>query len=485
MVAPVRVRFAPSPTGEPHVGSLRTALFNYLFARQHRGTFIVRIEDTDRSRLVPGSDQRMFDALAWIGITMDEGPPVGGPHRPYVQSERLVLYREHAATLVAAGHAYECYCTTERLARLRAQGSVATMYDRTCRDLTEEERSQRRASGAPTVIRLKVPESGTFAHRDLIRGEVSFAASTVDDTVLMKSDGFPTYHLAHVVDDHLMEISHVIRGEEWLPSLPKHLCLYQAFGWAPPQFAHLPLLLGKDRSKLSKRHGSFSVQRFQDEGYVPPAVANFLALLGWNPGDERELFTLDELIHAFSLERVQPSGAVFDETKLAWMNLQHLRRFSDDEYGAQVQMYLKRIPSGVGERPPPWFALLARAVRERVKRFADIPALIGFVEALPPYEPRLLVPKKHTAAQARDGLAVARQALQVLPEAHWNVDAIRQGLDQAGQQVGDRTSVLWTTRVAITGQAVSPPVYESTALLDRAEALQRLSVAEERLNALR
>jgi len=311
----VRVRFAPSPTGYLHVGGLRTALFNFLFARHSGGKFILRIEDTDRARYVEGAVDNLINTLRWAGLDYDEGPSAGGELGPYVQSERLEIYDEHVRILLESGAAYRCFCSPERLETMRKEQEKKKLqpkYDRTCLRLSPKEIEDNLTANKPFVVRMKVPDDATIRFSDIVRGEVEFSTERVDDQVLLKSDGYPTYHLANVVDDHLMKISHVIRGEEWLPSTPKHVLLYEAFGWEMPVFAHLPLLLNPDRSKLSKRQGDVAVEDYRDKGYLKEALVNFVALLGWNPGDAREIFSLKELEKEFSLDKVNKSGAVFN-----------------------------------------------------------------------------------------------------------------------------------------------------------------------------
>jgi glutamyl-tRNA synthetase len=323
MSSNVRVRFAPSPTGYLHVGGARSALFNYLFAKHNNGTFILRIEDTDRSRYVEGALEEIYESLRWLGLDWDEGPGKDGSCGPYIQSERLALYKEHAEKLLASGNAYRCFCTAERLTALRTEQEKIKQpvgYDKKCRGLSKEESDKQLSAGMPHVIRLKIPAGRKVVFQDMIRGAIEYSSDVLDDLVLIKSDGFPTYHMANVVDDHHMNISHVLRGDEWISSTPRHVLLYEAFGWQPPQFAHLPVILAEDGKKLSKRKGAASVMDYKRAGYLSEALFNFLSLLGWAPGDEREKMAREELAKAFSLEHVSPKPAVFDEKKLEWMN---------------------------------------------------------------------------------------------------------------------------------------------------------------------
>ena len=330
-----KVRFAPSPTGYLHVGGLRTALYNYLFAKKNNGTFVLRIEDTDRNRYVEGAVENLIKALNWAGLNYDEGPEIGGNYGPYLQSERLDIYKKHADELIEKGKAYYCFCTPERLKELKEEQEKQKLpqakYDKHCIHLSKDEVDKNLAAGIPKVVRLNVEENQTIQFDDIVRDHVEFESNNVDDQVLIKSDSFPTYHLANVVDDHLMRITHVIRGEEWLSSTPKHVLLYDAFGWERPVFAHLPLLLNPDRSKLSKRQGDVAVEDYRDKGFLKEALINFVALLGWNAGDDKEYYYMDELINSFSLERVNKAGAVFDLQKLNWLNAEHLRKKSNEE----------------------------------------------------------------------------------------------------------------------------------------------------------
>ncbi len=344
----VRLRFAPSPTGYLHVGGLRTALFCWFYVCQHAGKFIFRLEDTDQKRLVDGAENDLIRMLEWAGIELNESPEIGGDYGPYRQSERLEIYKQHVQKLLDEDHAYHCFCSTERLDNLRneqrSKGDTPR-YDGFCRNLDKKESSLRVTSGESHVVRMRIPEiPETLVLNDLIRGSVSIETSQTEDQVIVKSDGFPTYHLAVVVDDHLMQITHVVRGEEWLPSFPKHLLLYRYFGWNPPEFAHLPLILNPDRTKLSKRQGDVAVEDFRDQGYLPETLVNFISLLGWSPADDRELFTLSELVQEFSFERVNKSGAVFDREKLNWMNQQYIQNLDHDDLFRRLHPFLVKTP---------------------------------------------------------------------------------------------------------------------------------------------
>jgi glutamyl-tRNA synthetase len=347
MSSAVRVRYAPSPTGHPHVGNIRTALFNWLFARHFGGKFIVRIEDTDEARTVPGAVDSILNGLHWLGLDWDEGPQTGGSYGPYYQSQRLYIYQEAATRLVQQGDAYYCYCSPARLEQMRAEQAKRKeppRYDRCCREMSAAEQAQKAASGTIPVVRFKMPLAGRTTFNDLIRGEVSFDNATLDDYVLLKSDGYPTYHLANVIDDHLMRISHVMRAEEWLSSTPRHQLLYQCFGFEPPLFAHLPMILGTDRSKLSKRHGAVSIKEYAQGGFLPEAMFNFLTLLGWSLDDKTEIIAKADLVKNFSLERISPTAAIFNLEKLKWMNGVYMRKLTVDQFYDYAQPFLMTDP---------------------------------------------------------------------------------------------------------------------------------------------
>ncbi|MCX6173821.1 MAG: glutamate--tRNA ligase [Ignavibacteriales bacterium] len=366
----VRVRFAPSPTGYLHVGGLRTALYNYLFARKNNGKFVLRIEDTDRNRFVEGAVENLISALKWCGLDFDEGPETGGKFGPYLQSQRLGIYQKYIQELIVKGDAYYCFCTHERLEALKEEQQKQKLpqakYDKHCLSLSKSKIEENLANKIPFVIRLNVVPNQKIIFDDIVRSRIEFESNNVDDQVLIKSDGYPTYHFANVVDDHLMEISHVIRGEEWLSSTPKHVLLYDSFGWEKPIFAHLPLLLNPDRSKLSKRQGDVAVEDYRAKGFLREALVNFVALLGWNAGDDKEFYYMNELIENFSLERVNKSGAVFDIEKLNWLNAEHLRKKSNDELLTMLRIEILNSQFSTLNLPDAYLLKVISTMKERV-----------------------------------------------------------------------------------------------------------------------
>ncbi|ORY08416.1 glutamyl-tRNA synthetase [Basidiobolus meristosporus CBS 931.73] len=387
----VRVRFAPSPTGHLHLGGLRTALFNYLFAKKSGGAFLLRIEDTDRSRFVPGATEGIVESLEWAGITFDEGPGKGGPYGPYFQSERNSIYQQHIQQLLECGHAYKCFCKPERLEQLRviAQKSGRTAaYDRRCLNLTQTEIDTNIANGEPYTIRMKAPDHSIEVD-DVVYGKVHFASNVLDDAILIKSDGFPTYHFANVVDDHSMGISHVMRGEEWISSTPKHIALYQAFQWDVPQFVHLPLLLNPDKSKLSKRSGDVHVNKFKENGFLPEALVNFVALLGWNPHSTQEIFSMEELIEQFSLENINKSSPMVQRDKLVWMNKQHIIKKCEDP--AEREPLIRKLRHLLGEKftnlsvSDEYLTKVLGAEKERISKIEEIPEACSYFFTDPDY----------------------------------------------------------------------------------------------------
>ena len=475
-----RTRIAPSPTGDPHVGTAYVALFNLALARRHGGAFLLRIEDTDRQRSHPASEGMIFDALHWLGLDWDEGPDVGGPHGPYRQSERTAIYREHAEALIGKGAAYPCFCTAERLAALReeqkARKAAVMGYDGLCRRLSPAEAAARRAAGEPHVIRLAMPEDDSMVVRDLLRGDVRFERPQMDDQVLLKSDGFPTYHLANVVDDHLMEISHVVRAEEWLSSLPKHVQLYRSFGWDMPVFCHLPLLRNADRSKISKRKNPVSLNHYRRAGYLPEAMVNFLALMSYSMPDGREEFTFEEFVREFELERISLGGPVFDLGKLGWLNGRYLRRLSPEDVVARLRGHLLSD------------AYLTRVVelcRERVdtlEGFLDYGSFFFTGEVS--YDTAALeamVPAGRTPAEVGKALAALLDTA-VDPLLEWSADAVEAALKGFAEGAGWAPKDLFmTVRLAVTGRSATPPLFETMAVLGKEVCRSRLRRASEAL----
>jgi glutamyl-tRNA synthetase len=472
----IRTRFAPSPTGFLHIGGLRTALFSWLFARNSGGAFVLRIEDTDRSRLVEGALDDIIDSLRWVSIDWDEGPDIGGPYAPYLQSERKAIYREHADSLLKTGHAYRCFCSPQRLQSVREQSGRG--YDLHCRSLSSEEIRQHKESGDSFVIRLKVSTSGETAFVDEIRGTITTKNDLIDDFVLLKSDGFPTYHLANVVDDHLMKIGHVIRGEEWISSTPKHILLYQAFGWEPPAFAHVPVILNEGGGKLSKRHGATMVREFRAQGYLPDALVNFIALLGWSLDDKTELFSMQELIHSFDLDRVNRSSCIFSYEKLDWFNGIYIRSKTPEELYSLLLPYLVKeriVPTEEPERYREYILEIIPLIRERLKHLGDIREHIFFFFDDLYESPKrdLLIPKKLQRADAARVLAESCSAVQMIEP--FEYEEIEKALRELVETLGYKTGqVFMTIRVAVTGTTVSPGLFETMMVLGKERVLRRL-----------
>ncbi|MGC9333555.1 MAG: glutamate--tRNA ligase [Anaerolineae bacterium] len=482
---PVRVRIAPSPTGYFHVGSARTALFNWLFARHHGGTFIVRVEDTDRTRYHPEAVPDLMDSLRWLGLDWDEGPEAGGPFGPYYQSQRLDLYRQHADRLLNKGLAYKCYCSGERLAALREEQRARKQdigYDRHCRHLTESERAVYEARGITPVIRLKAPLDGQTSFHDILYGTITVENATLDDLVLLKSDGFPTYHLANVVDDHLMQISHIMRGDEWLPSVPKHVLLYQALDWQLPVYAHLPLILAPDgKGKLSKRHGGVEIRQFRRQGYLPEAMVNYLARLGWSYDDHTEIFGRDELIDSFDLSGVNNSPARFSYERLEWMNGYYIRQLEVPDLAQRLVPFLAEAGFHVDAHD---LEPVVPLIQERIKTLAEAVDKLGFFfsEELE-YDPELLIGKKMTVDESLSALQRARDALAALPDfsAETTESAMRVLAEDMGLKAGPLFGII---RVAVTGEKVSPPLFETMEVLGQARSLARLDKACQALASL-
>lgn len=487
MTKPVRTRFAPSPTGFPHVGNIRTALFAWLFARHNGGSFIVRIEDTDVARTVEGAVASILNSLRWLGLDWDEGPEVGGEYGPYFQSQRLDKYHEIAQQLVSQGDAYYCYCSPQRLKEMRAEQTRLKQppgYDRRCRELSQPERSRKEAEDITPVVRFKTPLEGQTGFNDLIWGEVVFENNTIDDFVMLKSDGYPTYHLANIVDDHLMEISHVIRAEEWLSSTPRHVLMYQALGFEPPNFAHLPMLLGSDRSKLSKRHGAVSITEYYQQGYLPEAMVNFLALLGWSLDDKTEILSRQELIDSFSLGRVSRTAAIFNEDKLNWMNGVYIRSLTADEFFEAAEPYLMmdRAAGQAVISAEEYVRNILPLVQERAKTLVEVTELTQFffVEELD-YAPDLLIGKKMSQESTTEALRTAQPRLEQLKV--FDAESLEVLLRPLAVELGLKTGQLFgALRVAVTGRTAAPPLFQTMAVLGKERCLKRIEAALDKLD---
>lgn len=511
----VRGRFSPSPTGYVHIGGLRTALYNYLFVTKHNGDVLLRIEDTDRKRFVPGACENLVSVLINMGIVHSEGPFMTvevkddstqviasknypgimevGDFGPYIQSERLDLYQKYAQELIDSGKAYYCFCTPERLDVMRKEqmtNKKMPKYDRLCCQLLEEEvelkKKQHREEGTPQVVRLMLPENRTVSVTDMVRGEVSFNTESMADAVLLKSDGFPTYHLAMAVDDHFMGISHVIRSEEWLPSLPLHVLLYEALGWDAPVFAHLPLILNPDKSKLSKRQGDVAVEDYLKKGYLKEALINFVALLGWNPGEgsTQEIFSMEELIEKFDFEHVHKAGAVFDPKKLDWINAQYIKQLTIDE------LYEKSLPfwqeksfyneASADRQSEEYIKKVLTIEQDRLNRLDEVGEnnSFFFTDSIE-YDQELLRWKKNTDKETLSALSKAMEVLSDIDEESWTRETLSEKLmEAAGERRGD---LLWPLRVALTGSKQSPSPFEVAWVIGKSEGLKRVSDALEKM----
>jgi glutamyl-tRNA synthetase len=484
MDRPMRVRMAPSPTGPLHIGTARTSLYNYLTARHDGGTYVMRIEDTDTARNTVEFERDIIDNLHWLGIAWDEGPQVAGgkdvgPYAPYRQSDRMELYARETARLLEAGRAYRCWCTPEELAAVRREQEAAKQpprYNRRCLSLTDAERAAFEAEGRSAVIRFKVdPEVVRFD--DLVRGEVEFDNALLGDFVIVRNDGMPLYHLAVVVDDEAMEITDVIRGEDHLSNTPKHIALIRALGYREPRFGHIPMILNADRSKMSKRKSQMALSAYREEGYLPEALVNFLAFLGWSPGTEEEIFTLDELAARFEIGKVHHGGAVFDKDRLDHLNGLYIRAMTDEQLALRLRQW---VPEAIRDDD---LLRLVPLIKERLVKLGDLPGLIGFVwepdEVVASwYGPEDLVPKKGGPDQARTALEAARATLAELDDADFSADVLeqrcREAADAAGMKAGD---FFMPIRVAVTGRTVSPPLFASLEMLGRDRSLARIDDA--------
>jgi nondiscriminating glutamyl-tRNA synthetase len=498
----IRVRIAPSPTGMVHVGNLRTILYNYLYAKNSKGSFIIRIEDTDQSRLVPGAVENLLKVLTWAGIEADEGPYLTsdekvkekGDYGPYTQSERLDIYKQHIQHLMDKDKVYPCFCTKDRLDKLRedqAKNKQAPKYDNFCRNLSKQEAQSLMDSGSSYVIRFKMPENKDVVFEDLIRGQIVVNTKDMDDYVLIKSDGFPTYHFANVVDDHLMKITHVMRGEEWIATTPKHSLLYDAFSWQAPTFAHLPTLLSKSKKKLSKRDGDVSVQDFIDKGYLKDAFINFMALLGWNAGTEQEIYTLNELQRQFSLDNVHKAGAVFDLDKLDWINGMYIRKMSSDDFFKACLPYLEKADILRKDKEKYYSVATSEELKNayikdvlsleqtRIKKFDEIPnAIEYFFQNELEYDAKNLIWKKSDQAKTIENLKTLEELFGAYKDTQFTAEKLEKDtIEYIGKNSLDTGSILWPLRFALSGRDRSPSPFELARTLGKEKTLNRINQA--------
>ncbi|MCI6951766.1 MAG: glutamate--tRNA ligase [Clostridium sp.] len=479
----VRTRFAPSPTGFMHLGNLRSALYTYLYAKKHGGRFILRIEDTDQARYVEGAVEVIYNTLRSIGMQWDEGPDIGGDYGPYVQSERKDMYLPYAKQLVEAGKAYYCFCTKEELDERRAEAEKnggVWKYDKHCLHMPKEEVERRLAAGEPYVIRQNVPESGEASFDDVLYGHIAVDCSELDDMILIKADGMPTYNFANVIDDHTMAISHVMRGNEYLASTPKYNLLYEAFGWEKPVYIHMTPIMRDAQHKLSKRDGDAYFEDYLNKGYLKEAIVNYVSLLGWNPGDEREFFTLKELESAFDVDGMSKSPAIFDPVKLTWMNAEYVRRLSPQDFTAHAMPYYEKAGVAAMDKE-----VLCRILQPRVEVFTQIPEMVDFLTAIPAYDAALFTNKKSKTNPevAAHVLDLAISALDALPD--WAESAIHDTLlGVAAEQGLKNGTMLWPVRIALAGKAVTPGgAIEIAVLLGREESMKRLRAGRALLEA--
>lgn len=473
----VCVRFAPSPTGFLHIGGLRTALFNWLWAKKNKGRFILRVEDTDKERFKKGAVENIIEALKWYGLDFD--------NEPIYQSQRLDIYKRYVGQLIKQGSAYYCFCSAERLAEVRKIQEInkqATKYDGLCRSLSADEIKKKMAAEEPHVVRLKVPAEASTEFDDIIYGHISVENKNIDDQVLLKSDGYPTYHLANVVDDHEQGITHVIRAEEWLPSTPKHILLYKAFSWQPPQFAHLPMVLGPDRSKLSKRHGAVAALEYKKLGYLPEAIINFITLLGWNPKTGQEIFSMRELIKEFDLSKVNKASAIFNKEKLDWMNKQYIMR-NAQKLGDVFKYYYKKATGHDFLLPHDKYKKIVSVSAQRMFRLTDFPEVSKkYIEDTLEYDTNKLVPQGETKDATLESLKLSKDSIEKIDEVNFNEDKLKKILSQT---IKDNTLnnkiVLWPLRFAITGEEKSEGVFEAMEIHGKKKTLQLVKDAIERL----
>lgn len=488
-----RLRFAPSPTGFQHIGGFRTALFSWLYARHTGGQFVLRIEDTDLERTVEGAVEDLVNGFAWLGMDVDEGPIIGGPYGPYFQVQRKGLYQHYAYQLIETGHAYRCYCTPERLNQMRKEQEAQKLpprYDRRCRYLSDEQRAANDAAGLPWVVRFAMPIDGETVVHDELRGDIVFKNADLDDTIILKSNGLAPYHLAYLVDDYLMGITHVLRGDDWLPSAPRHIQIYKALGWEPPLLYHVPNVLGKDRKKLSKRRNAPSWSDFKREGYLPEAVFNFMALLGWSYDDKTEIFTKEELIRVFTLDRIGVSGGIYDPDKLLWMNGYYIRHLYLEELVSRTIPYMERPEAEGGlpdvvQRPLDrgYTTRVLRMEHERLKTLGEAAHAVSFFyEDEIEYDTATLIEKGMDATRTREALIQARDLLAALPV--WEKTLMEPPMRTLAEALGLKTRQLFgSIRTAVSGRIATPPLFEMLEVLGRTISLKRLEQAIERLSS--
>ena len=483
----VRVRFAPSPTGLPHIGNIRTALFNWLFARHHGGKFIVRVEDTDQARLVPGSIEAMLDGLRWLNIDWDEGPEVGGPYGPYYQSERLQIYHDLAEKLVTQGNAYHCYCSQKppsQDSQEQRDRRVSASADCNCRDLTTEEISKLSKGQESKVVRFAMPKEGITRVNDLIRGAVEWRNETLNDFIIMKSDGFPTYHLAVVADDKLMEISHVMRAEEWLPSTPRHLQLCEALGYEPPKYAHLPMIMGSDRAKLSKRHGATAIGEYKDNGFLPEALINFMVLLGWALDDKTDVVSTQTVIDNFTLDRVTKSSAIFDQEKLLWMNGMYIRELTAEQLAGRMTPFLERdFSEDMLPIDQEYLQQIAPLLQERIKSLEESANITSyFFKADEEFDTGTLVQRGMDRDSTLSALKAALDDLSASDD--FQHEKLEEMLNATGERLElSRRQFFGVLRTAATGRSVSPPLFEMLEVLGKDRTVSRMKNAVDRFSA--
>ena len=482
----VRTRFAPSPTGYMHIGNLRTALYTYLIAKKSGGKFILRIEDTDQERYVEGAVDIIYRTLRTVGLNWDEGPDVGGPVGPYIQSERMGIFKKYAEELVEKGEAYYCFCDKDRLTELKAvqeASGVNPMYDRHCRNLSKKEIAEKLAAGVPYVIRQKIPETGTTTFHDELYGDITVDNSTLDDQILLKTDGMPTYNFANVVDDHLMGITHVVRGNEYLASSPKYNLLYKAFGWEVPTYIHVEHIMKDKQNKLSKRNGDASFEDLMTKGYLCEAVINYIALLGWAPKGEREIFTLEELIEEFDINGLSKSPAIFDPLKLRAINGEYIRKLTPEKFYEYAEPFIKQVVT----RSDVDLAKIAALLQNRTEVFSEIPEQVDFIDAMPDYELSLYDNKKMktNADTALDALEKVLPVLEAIDEENWNFETIHDKLFEliASMEVKNGY-ILWPVRVAISGKQFTPGgAFEIAEIIGKADTIARMKHSLEMLKS--